>query len=112
MTSTLLLRSLAERSDSLPADAMEPPPADSRRALWAGLVLAVALLSTGCASLTPPPGRGMSLRYTPLEVAAPASAEEPSVEPPRALASPPPAQPSLSPRRRSDSTVAGAPVRP
>ena len=45
---------------------------DSLRALWVGL-LAMALLSTGCASLTPPPGRGMYLRYAPREPVAPAS---------------------------------------
>ncbi|MCY1073573.1 DUF2380 domain-containing protein [Archangium lansingense] len=32
---------------------------------WVGLLLALALLSTGCASLTPPPGMGPGLRYTP-----------------------------------------------
>ncbi|HZI09833.1 MAG TPA: DUF2380 domain-containing protein, partial [Myxococcus sp.] len=55
------------------------------RLLWVGL-LAPALLSTGCLSLTPPPGRGMNLRYTPREAAAPALAEGPGVEAPRALA--------------------------
>ncbi|HYO58256.1 MAG TPA: DUF2380 domain-containing protein, partial [Archangium sp.] len=65
---------------------------------WAGLLLAMALLSTGCASLTPPSGRGMNPRYTPREAAAPASAEGPSVEPPRALASPP--EPETPERRR------------
>src|SRR5687768_2568020 len=43
---------------------------DSPRARWAGLLLAMALLSTGCVSLTPPPGRGMNLRYMPRETAA------------------------------------------
>src|SRR5690349_1225068 len=60
--------------------------ADSPRALWVGLLLAMTLLSTGCASLTPPPGRGMNLRYTLGEAAAPASAEGPVVEAPPALA--------------------------
>ena len=60
--------------------------ADTPRALWAGILLALALLSTGCMSLTPPPGQGMNLRYTPREAAAPVSAEWPGVEAPRALA--------------------------
>ncbi|WP_308809550.1 hypothetical protein [Archangium lansingense] len=41
------------------------------------LLLALALLSTGCASLTPPPGRGTHLRYTPHEAAPPAWAQGP-----------------------------------
>jgi hypothetical protein len=36
-----------------------------------GLLLALALLSNACAPLTPPPGRGTHLRYTPREAAAP-----------------------------------------
>src|SRR3954470_22369089 len=98
MTSTLLvlLLSQAEGPDNPPDGAMEPPlsassaeamRANSPRARWAGLLLAMALLSTGCMSLTPPPGRGMYLRYTPREAAAPASSEGPGVEAPRALAS-------------------------
>jgi hypothetical protein len=50
--------------------------ADSSRATWAGLLLALALLSTGCVSLTPPPGQRMNLRYTARGAAA--SAEGPS----------------------------------
>jgi hypothetical protein len=53
-----------------------------------GLLLAAALLATGCASVTPPPGQGRNLGYTPREAAAPAWAEGPGVEPPHALASP------------------------
>jgi hypothetical protein len=60
--------------------------ADTPRALWAGILLTLALLSTGCMSLTPPPGRGMNLRYAPREAAAPASADGPGIETPRALA--------------------------
>jgi hypothetical protein len=41
-----------------------------------GLLLAMALLSTGCAALTSP-RRGMNLHYTPREAAAPTLAEEP-----------------------------------
>ncbi|MGZ3461227.1 MAG: hypothetical protein ACXU86_22285, partial [Archangium sp.] len=55
----------------------------------AGLLLALALLSTGCASLTPPPRQGMNLRYTPRETPGPASAQESGVEAPRALATRP-----------------------
>ncbi|HEX5752668.1 MAG TPA: DUF2380 domain-containing protein [Archangium sp.] len=36
-----------------------------------GLLLVLALSSTGCASLTPPPGRGMKLHYSHGEAAAP-----------------------------------------
>jgi hypothetical protein len=36
----------------------------------------LALLSTGCASLPPPSGRGTHLRYTPREVVGPALAQE------------------------------------
>jgi hypothetical protein len=41
---------------------------------WAPL-LAMSLLFTGCASLPPPSGRGMNLRYAPREAATPASAQ-------------------------------------
>ncbi|WNG18435.1 DUF2380 domain-containing protein [Cystobacter fuscus] len=75
---------------------------DSLRALWAGLLLATALLSTGCAS-QPPSGR--NLRSTPREAAEPALAEGPREEFPHPLASRPPAQskpsaPALLNRRR------------
>jgi hypothetical protein len=64
--------------------------ADSSKAL----LLATALLSAGCASLMPPPDRGMmSLRYTPRAVAGPALAEGPSEESPPARASLPPTPP-------------------
>jgi hypothetical protein len=61
---------------------------NSPRIPQASLLLALALLSTGCVSLTPPPGRGMSLRYTPREPVAPVSAR-PGIEAPGALPSPP-----------------------
>ena len=52
----------------------------SLSSLRAGLLLAMAFLSAGCASLTPPPSRGMHLRYMPREVAGPALADNPSEE--------------------------------
>ncbi|HEX8434468.1 DUF2380 domain-containing protein [Archangium sp.] len=55
----------------------------------------MSLLFTGCASLTPPPGMGMNLRYMPRKAAAPASAEGSSVELPHGLASPPPLVPEI-----------------
>jgi hypothetical protein len=63
--------------------------ADSHRAPWAGVLLALALLSTGCASLTPPPGQGTSLRYAPREATGPASTQGFGVESPRLLVSTP-----------------------
>ncbi|PTL83546.1 DUF2380 domain-containing protein, partial [Vitiosangium sp. GDMCC 1.1324] len=76
--------------------------ADSFRALWAGLLLAMALLSTGCASLTPPPGREMNLRYTPGDAAVSAPAEGPGFEFPRTVASTPePEAPERLHRRRA-----------
>ncbi|WNG45490.1 DUF2380 domain-containing protein [Archangium minus] len=76
--------------------------ADSSRARWVGLLLALALLSTGCASLTPPPGRGTSLRYTPREAPGPASVQGPGVESPRILVSTPESEtPERLHRRRA-----------
>jgi hypothetical protein len=49
--------------------------ADLLRALWAGLLLTVALFSTGCASLAPSPGRGRNLSYSPREAVGLALAE-------------------------------------
>ncbi|HEX8441519.1 DUF2380 domain-containing protein [Archangium sp.] len=48
----------------------------------------MALLSTGCVSLTPPPGRGMNLHYTLGEATTLALAEGPSDGFPRTLSSP------------------------
>ncbi|PTL79564.1 DUF2380 domain-containing protein [Vitiosangium sp. GDMCC 1.1324] len=70
------------------------------RARWVGLVLTLALLSTGCASLTPPSGRGTSLRYTPREATGPASAQGPGVESPLLLVSTPDAETPERLRRR------------
>ncbi len=68
-------------------------------------------LFTGCASLTPPPGEGMNLRYTPREAVGPVLPGEPSGESPLALASPPePEAPERLHRRRGTReavTVAG-----
>ncbi|MCY1081610.1 DUF2380 domain-containing protein [Archangium lansingense] len=76
--------------------------ADLPRARWSGLLLAMALLSTGCVSLTPPPNRGLSLHYTPREPVPPVSAAGPSVEAPDALPTPPePETPQRRHRRRA-----------
>ncbi|PTL77514.1 DUF2380 domain-containing protein [Vitiosangium sp. GDMCC 1.1324] len=58
--------------------------ADSPRALWTGPLLALALLSTGCASLTPPPAERTSLRYAPRETAGPTSVQGQDGASPRA----------------------------
>jgi hypothetical protein len=55
-----------------------PTAATAPWAQWSGLLLAMALLSTGCVSLTPPPDRGMSLRYTPREPVSPVTAAGPA----------------------------------
>ncbi|HEX8826175.1 MAG TPA: DUF2380 domain-containing protein [Archangium sp.] len=61
----------------------------------------MALLSTGCASLTPPPSRGMmSLRHTAREAAEPTLAERPGEKPSRALVSPPETE-AAEPARQS-----------
>ncbi|MCY1073788.1 DUF2380 domain-containing protein [Archangium lansingense] len=67
--------------------------ADSLRAPWVGLLLALALLAGGCAPLKPPPGREMDLRYTPHEATGPGLVAWPGDESPLALASPPPSRP-------------------
>ncbi|QRK12109.1 DUF2380 domain-containing protein [Archangium violaceum] len=54
--------------------------AESPGCRWTGLLLALALLSNACASLTSPPGRRTHLRYTPHEAAAPAWAGDPGEE--------------------------------
>ncbi|CAM4541123.1 DUF2380 domain-containing protein [Myxococcus xanthus] len=79
--------------------------ADSLRAIWVGLLLVLALLSTGCLSLTPPPGRGMNLRHAPHEAAAPTSVEGPSVEAPGVLASMPESETPERLHRRQASRV-------
>ncbi|MCY1075409.1 hypothetical protein [Archangium lansingense] len=48
------------------------------RPRWAVLLLAMALLSTGCASMTPPPGQGTRLRYSPREAETPHCMASPS----------------------------------
>ncbi|MGZ3458305.1 MAG: DUF2380 domain-containing protein [Archangium sp.] len=76
--------------------------ADLPRARWTGLLLALALLSTGCTSLTPPPGMRTGLRYTPGEATGPASAQGPGVESRRLLVSTPESEaPERLHRRRA-----------
>ncbi|MFE8597855.1 DUF2380 domain-containing protein [Archangium violaceum] len=70
--------------------------ADSPGARGTGLLLALALLSNACALLKPPPGRGMSLHYTPREATGLAMAGGPDEEPPITRASPPPTPPESS----------------
>ena len=75
------------------------------------LLLCVALLATGCASLTPAPGRGRSLSYTPRGATGPALAPSPSEEHPRTSAALPPsaagpAVPERLSRRRGSREVA------
>ena len=84
--------------------------ADPAWTLRAGLLLAMALLSAGCASLTPPPGRGMNLRYMPHEATGPSLAGAPGEESPLTRPSPPePEAPERLHRRRdSRETVTAA----
>jgi len=55
------------------------------------VLLCMAVLATGCASLTP--GRGRSLSYTPRVATGPALVQLPSDEHPGALAALPPSVP-------------------
>src|SRR6218665_747591 len=64
--------------------------ADSPRAPRAGLLLALSLLSSGCASRIPPPGWEMTPRYSPREAAETGWGEGPREEAPLTLASWPP----------------------
>jgi hypothetical protein len=80
--------------------------ADSLGAKGTGLLLALALLSNACVSLTPPPGPGRSLRYTQHGAPGPAVAGGEGEESPLVLD-----PPLLSPRHRSGCTVAAAPGR-
>ncbi|WNG58779.1 DUF2380 domain-containing protein [Archangium gephyra] len=80
--------------------------ADSLRAVWAGLLLALSLLSTGCASLMPPPGQGTSWRYAPREATGPASTQGLGVESPHLLVSTSEAEaPERLHRRRASNVV-------
>jgi len=90
--------------------------ADALLSRWRGLLLACALLTTGCASMTPPPGRAMKPRYTPPVAVAPVIAEGLSDERARDLAS---SSPSLSENagpqrlhRRRDSRATATRVSP
>ncbi|HYO64447.1 MAG TPA: hypothetical protein VEU33_00075 [Archangium sp.] len=67
--------------------------ADSSGAKGMGLLLALALLSNACVSLGPPPGRRMSLHYTPHGATGPTVAGGLGEEPPLARDSPPPSPP-------------------
>jgi len=88
--------------------------ADSLGAKGTGLLLALALLSNACVSLTPPPGRGRSLRYTPQGATGPAVAGGVGEESPLVLDSQPPFSPGpeaperLHRRRGSREAVTGA----
>ncbi len=74
--------------------------ADLPRAGEAGVLLTLALLSTGCASLIPRPEMGTSLRYAPGEAAV--LAEGPGDEGPRAFAAAPESEaPGRLHRRRA-----------
>ena len=78
------------------------------------LLLAVALLATGCASLTPPPDWDTSLSYTTRGATRPELAPSPNEERPRPSATLPPsvagpeAPERLSRRRRSREVATGA----
>jgi hypothetical protein len=61
--------------------------ADSQRVRWARLLLAAAVLTTGCASMSPSPFQGKNLGYSPRATATPTQAEDARVEPPRPLPS-------------------------
>ncbi|WP_239014746.1 DUF2380 domain-containing protein [Archangium violaceum] len=69
----------------------------------------MALLSTGCVSLTPSSGLGVNSGYTPREVAPSASAAGPSVESSRALARPEHEVPSRQHRRRTSQETVTVP---
>ncbi|MFY0562643.1 DUF2380 domain-containing protein [Archangium lansingense] len=86
--------------------------ADSLRARRTGLLLALALLSTGCASLAPPPGMGTGLRYTPGEAPGHSSVQGSGVESRHLLVSTPESEaPERLHRRRAsraEVTAAGS----
>jgi hypothetical protein len=67
--------------------------ADSSGARGTGLLLALALLSNACVSLTPPPGRQRSLRYTLHGATGPIGADGAGEESPLVLAAQPPSPP-------------------
>ncbi|WP_275899105.1 Tox-REase-5 domain-containing protein [Pyxidicoccus caerfyrddinensis] len=76
--------------------------ADSPRVRWARLLLAAALLTTGCASMSPSPVQGMNLGYSPRAAATPTQAEGASAKPQSTLPSsmPPPGERERMHRRR------------
>nr|WP_306413587.1 DUF2380 domain-containing protein [Cystobacter fuscus] len=69
-------------------------------------MIALALLSNACASRRPPPGRGMSLHYTPREAMGTALTGGPGEASPLARASPPESDSAEQPHRRRDSREA------
>ena len=73
--------------------------ADSSGARGTGLLLVLALLSNACVSLTPPPGPGRSLRYTPYGATGSAVAGGAGEKPPRVLDSQPPSPAPETPQR-------------
>ncbi|MFE8603304.1 DUF2380 domain-containing protein [Archangium violaceum] len=73
--------------------------ADSSGAKGTGLLLALALLSNACVSLTPPSGSGRSFHYTPQGATGPAVAGGPGEEPPLARDSQPPFPEPEAPER-------------
>ncbi|WNG53451.1 DUF2380 domain-containing protein [Archangium gephyra] len=77
--------------------------ADSSRVKGTGMLLALALLSNACVSLTPPPGPGRHLRYTPQGTTGPAVAGGTGEKSPLVLGSQPPTHPG--PEAPADATV-------
>jgi hypothetical protein len=89
--------------------------ADSWSLRWTCLLLAVALLATGCTSLTPPPGRGVYLSDSPHVASGPALAQQRSEAPTLASSPSSPPEPEEPPPlyRRRDSreyVTSAAPV--
>jgi len=73
---------------------------DSLHPLGLSLLLVFAVLTNGCASLTPPPGSGRNLGYTPRGASGPTLEEGLGEQPPRAWASPPDSLPEPEARER------------
>jgi len=82
--------------------------AGSRPSRWTGLLLAVALLMTGCASTPPRPGQGTRLGYTPQAATAPASMEPDAPHLPHHRKAPHQAAPREAPPHDGAEALAGA----